>query len=654
MHVRVRSSASRALLAALCALCAGACSDSGHSFIARSVRIDLVAEGLAAALVTSGAGEPRLAVVQPSKRLAVEKESLPSLVVPPGASIQLIIDELEPERGELWLSGFIGAGEQAWARLAEHPGDRLTLTVAANGTPIAVADLRGEDVPAWIRLADCALEEGSLRLAPDALLTLSAEATGRLADQDLEAGFARLVVEERREVRSQPATPEHPNLVLFVMDTLRADKTSAHGYSKPTTPRLEALADRGSRFDAAYSTAPWTWPSTASLLTGRTPWSHGLLDFHSSYLASSLDTLPEAALQADLRTGAFIGNPLIVAQRNFDQGFHHFRSTRAAELLDTDVLVPEAIEWLDEAQHGRFFLYVQAMDPHEPHDFLPATQQLFPGAKPRGYPAEGLVGVRTNLLRKRPVFLPDGESRLAATMRSDFLEYAQTTYDRAIRTGDKRFGQLLDDLDRRGLTGNTVIAFTSDHGEEFLEHGGLLHGHNLYEESIHVPLVLAGPGVPAGERFPHPVSNRLLPATLARLAGFPFDPGEPQPDLFDAALDPTNLVRFSNSNGTWDNTSDARQSGLRRGAWKVVSGRRNGEPSSPEEEANFNEELRRAFDLESDQRESDDRSDQAPTELFEELRVADAEDLLRRPIDLHGSGEDTRAMLIQLGYLDEE
>lgn len=593
-------------------------------------------------------------MIQPSKRLAVEKESLPSLVVPPGASIELSIDEPEPEDGELWLRGFLGAGEQTWAKLAEFPAERLTLTVASNGAPVATAELQGGQAPTWIRLEDCALHKRALRVDSDALLTLNAQATGALANLDLEAGFARLVVEERRKVPSRPATAESPNVVFFVMDTLRADRTSAHGFSEPTTPRLEALADRGSRFDAAYSTAPWTWPSTASLLTGRTPWSHGLLDFHSSYLASSLDTLPEAALQAGLRTGAFIGNPLIVSQRNFDQGFHQFRSTRAAQLLDTDVLVPEAIEWLDEAQAGRFFLYVQAMDPHEPHDYLPATETLFPGTKPKNYPAEGMVSVRTNLLRKRPVFLPDGNSRIATTIPKGYLEYARTTYNRAIRTGDERFGLLLDDLEQRGLTDNTVIAFTSDHGEEFLEHGGLLHGHNLYEESIHVPLVLAGPGVPVGERFPHPVSNRLLPATLARLAGFAFDPGEPQPDLFDAALDPTFPVRFSNANGTWDNLSDARQSGLRRGAWKVISGRRNGEPKSPEDEANFNDELRRAFDLDQDATENQDRLESAPPGLFEELRRADGEDLLRRPTDLHGSGEDTRAMLIELGYLDEE
>ena len=344
----------------------------------------------------------------------------------------------------------------------------------------------------------CARSELALRISPGAVLRLSANGTGELADLDLQVGFARLTLVSRRVVRSTPASADKPNLVLFVMDTLRADRTSAYGYSKPTTPALEALALRGTKFESAYSTAPWTWPSTASLLTGLTPQSHGVLDFYSSYLASSLETLPEAALRAGLRTGAFIGNPLIVGQRNFDQGFHHFRSTRATQLLDTDVLVPEAIDWLDEAARGRFMLYVQAM---EPHDFLPYTRRVFPARKPPAYPSVGMVGVRTNLLRKRSAFL-----------------------------------------------------------------GG------------------------------------------------------------------------------------ARQTGLRSGKWKVILAEREDGFDGAEQDGN----LRRAFDLESDPSESSALDARELRGLFETLVGADAADQAKQPEQLTEPGEDTRQVLLNLGYLESD
>lgn len=613
------------------------------------LREDLVEWGGSRAEVADGSGRPRTEILAPSPELAVQKESLPAWVVPPGSSVTFALD-LDPPVGTLVLNGFLGADASAWVRLAEHPGSSVELTLSVDGEPAAATRLTSASSPEWIALGSATPSSADLEVEADSLIELACTATGPLADLDLAVGFARLVVQERRRLGRSPATPNAPNVVLFVMDTLRGDRTSAYGYERRTTPHLERLASRGSTFEVCYSTAPWTWPSTASILTGKSPELHGVTDSRNSYLASSLETLPESALEAGLLTGAFVGNPLIVPQRNFDQGFHRFRGTRAAELLDTDLLVPEAIDWVDRVSSGRFFLYVQAMDPHEPHDWIPATEGLFPGKKPRGYPATGMVGVRTSLLRKRPTFQEDGTSRLASDMPEGWIEYARATYDRAVRTGDERFGDLVDHLEAEGLLGRTVVAFTSDHGEEFLEHGGLLHGHQLFEESVRVPLVLAGPGVPAGARFENPVSNSGLPATLARLAGFPFDASPAAPDLFEAAADPNSNILFSNQNGIWSHEGDVRQIGLRRGHRKVVLG----VPASPDAALWQGADLERTFDLSVDPGEREDRPDPDAKALLEQLREYDSWALDQRPEALSGAGEDTRAMLRVLGYLDEE
>ena len=146
MHARPRTPVPLALLICLCAVLGGACDDRGPTFVATEVRVDLVAEGLSAARLSPGAGEPRVGIIRPSQQLAVEKESFLSLVVPPGAAAELVADDLSirergGEDGELWLSGLIGADESTWEQLAQHPGERLTLAISADGEPIAEADL---------------------------------------------------------------------------------------------------------------------------------------------------------------------------------------------------------------------------------------------------------------------------------------------------------------------------------------------------------------------------------------------------------------------------------------------------------------------------------------------------------------------------------
>ena len=644
-------------MALVTALALVACRQEHETFEAREIRRDLCAQPLPEGTSGAGSGEPRIAIVAPSKKLKTDKQSLPTIVVPPGSSIELAVD-VEPREGtgRLLLDGLVGASEEAWSALEEHAPGTVQLTLRVDGETRAAAELKHGDDIDWRPLAGATSDPAQLEVQSDSIIELRASASSQLADMDLEIGFARLRVVEHCMREVVPPSPQAPNVVLFVMDTLRADRVGAYGYERGTTPNVDGLAERGALFEQAYSTAPWTWPSTASILTGRMPAGHGVTDSRNSYLSSELETIAESFQRAGVRTAAFVGNPLIVPQRNFDQGFGHFRHTRATELLDADVLVPEAIDWIRENAEGRFFVYVQAMDPHEPHEFLNEARDLFPAKRPFDYPKEGMVSVRTRVLRKQPLFREDGVSRLAEGITPEELAFAKTTYDRAVFTGDRYFGRLVDNLRVLGLLESTVIAFTSDHGEEFLEHGGVLHGQTLYEEVVRVPLVLTGPGVPRGVSISRPVSNRRLPATLAELAGVPFDAGEPLPSLFADSAGPGTDVRFTNRHGIWNQDSGVRQLGVRDGDWTLhfaPNGRAFDTEVLP---VGATDPARtRLFDLASDPEQLADLADPEAAHiggLLDRLLESEAEDALLRPASVEGAGEDTLQMLRDLGYLD--
>ncbi|MFT5153900.1 MAG: arylsulfatase A-like enzyme, partial [Planctomycetota bacterium] len=365
-------------------------------------------------------------------------------------------------------------------------------------------------------------------------------------------------IAERKRAR---ATADSPSIVFVVMDTLRADRTSLHGYEKPTTPVLDSLAERGVTFERAYSTSSWTWPSTASLLTGLAPEAHGVTSSRSCFLAHELETLPERLQQRGYTTAAFAANPLIAPDKNFDQGFESFSATRS-RFLPSDVVVPDVLEWLDRNAGRRFFLYVHLVDPHEPHKPRPEFERSMTSGKPADLPEGALTKYGEAMLRM-------SDEERARHVPPEHARWMSEVYDASVATGDYWFGQILEKLNELQLRDNTIVAFTSDHGEELLEHGMLKHGHALWEELVHVPLVIAGPGIAQGVRISTPLSNRELPLSLAVRAGAPFE-------AIDARLDltrPGELVEedvfFSTENGWLNGKRDQTIIGIRDDAWTV-------------------------------------------------------------------------------------
>lgn len=276
------------------------------------------------------------------------------------------------------------------------------------------------------------------------------------------------------------------NLVLISMDTLRADHVGAYGYERSVTPNIDALAARGVLFENAVAQSSWTRPSHLSMFTGLYPNEHGvraLVD--RQRLPADIPTVASELARAGLRTAAFTGGVNVSAEFGFDSGFEIYR-TNGKYFADN---LGALREWLDDNGDERFFLFLHGYDAHTPYLNEPEDREALSLEKkpPRR-------GVRPVCKRS------DSERRVRA-----FVD----EYDAAIRRGDRNIGIVVEELRRRRLLDRTVIVFTSDHGEEFLEHGRCFHLTTLYREVLHVPLIIAGPGLERGRR------SRLVPASVS-------------------------------------------------------------------------------------------------------------------------------------------
>jgi len=592
---------------------------------------------------------PRVAhsieVLTPSTQYGQDGAGLMSLVMPPPGELRFSVGDFE---GRRILRLRAGADISA-ARFLRGKAElgAFTFEVLVNGEPAAqTRRVVRREYPAgrpgteWTDLGGAA----GVRVAPGDVITLRTNVLGDdgqpfPAPYGPRIGFGGLRLEEVVRRPRAPATPQTPNLVLVVVDTLRRDRLSTYGYERPTSPSLDGLAARGTVFDAAYSTAPWTWPSTASLLTGLQPREHGIRSSRSCFLAEELTTLAEVCQDAGLATVGWSGNPLISPRLNFDQGFGRLTAPRNG-FEDTGTFFEQVEAWVGQQGDGRFFLYLHLVEPHHPYRPLPLGAKLFAASwdDTDGRLSNGVhLRVRdNNLLDERALPLDE-------LLTQEERDGVSDLYDACVWSADHWLGRLLGTLERLGLEDRTVVAFTSDHGEELLERGYLGHGRTLHDELVHVPLVLAGPGVPAGRRLAEPVSNRRLAAYLAGRAG---SAALGPPDLL--AADGAAPVLFSTEVGAWDYERNASILGMRAGSSVVHYA------ELPDDPETFDPARLRVFDLGEDPGEQVD------------LTPADAEAAQRLWADLRGrfealglvrgerrddSAEETLRLLERIGYI---
>lgn len=376
--------------------------------------------------------------------------------------------------------------------------------------------------------------------------------------------------QEKVKVSNLPQAKESaPNVLLIVMDTLRADHLSLQGYERVTDPNLTRLANEGVMFENAYATSSWTLTSHASLFTGRWPYEHkadGGRDLDETY-----PTIAEALSERGYRTGAFNGNFETVTKHwGFARGFAHFEdyyqtipqlavSSVYGRFMEYYVLhkvlnmefsidrrwapgVNEsALQWIDQDTEKPFFAFINYYDIHAP--YISPERARFSEVENPG----GLVNTDWTTA---DIYSPKTDEQIQGEIDA---------YDGGIYYNDQQIQILLDELDERGVLEDTIVIITSDHGELFGEHGLWEHHNSLYKPVIHVPLIVWFPEtVPQGIRIPTAVSNVSVPVTLLNMLGYKDQTEFPGPSLTELWMDPDSVAQWPDpiaemAESTWVN-----------------------------------------------------------------------------------------------------
>ncbi len=268
------------------------------------------------------------------------------------------------------------------------------------------------------------------------------------------------------------------NAILIIIDTLRADHVGCYGYGRPLTPRIDELAAEGIRFDTCIAQAPWTIPSIMSIMTSMYPSVNGIMD-DQGRLDPMRQTLAEAFLAAGFRTAGIVSHTFVDSRFGFGKGFEIFEDEKVIQ-EPADRITDLAISILEEVKDERFFLFIHYFDPHFPYE-PPApydTIQVTPG-----------VDVESMSWKEMKRF-----AHVRNPVPQAELNRIVGLYDGEIAFTDVMIGRLIEYLKTSGIYDNTIIALTSDHGEEFKDHGSMGHTRTLYDEVIRVPLLIRDPG----------------------------------------------------------------------------------------------------------------------------------------------------------------
>jgi len=446
------------------------------------------------------------------------------------------------------------------------------------------------------------------------------------------------------------------NVILFVVDTLRADRMSCYGYGRETTPRIDAWAAGGALFRRNYSQGCWTVPSMISMMSG-------LYVFDEEQkLPAEKPTLAELLQRANIATAGFAGNEVLVNDRGFQRGFDHFDGHK----LDgrASVVVDHFLDWYegykkDDGGHDGFFAWVHSTDPHS--DYTPPEPfQIWSGEPRLDEPEMGPIW-REEIPRAEEHLLPDSPT-IGQSLRG--MRDMSNNYDGEVRSMDAAFGKMIDRLEADGILDETLIVFASDHGEILFEHphypqeialkikqtGGFPHamqdlfaiGHRswFHQELWNTPLIVAGPGTPAG------VVDEKLRANL---------------DIFT-----TVLAAFGLAKPSWIEGHDLREPestghdqvfgyGFETSAVIESTGKKlilhNRDRFLLDEDAPQPTEL---FDLNADPRERTDRSEM---EAAEARRLTEAvrawRERVKRPFSTEFSSRDEQA-LRNMGYIGDD
>jgi arylsulfatase A-like enzyme len=321
---------------------------------------------------------------------------------------------------------------------------------------------------------------------------------------DASTAWALPVWGDPRMVAPDAGAPTRPNLILISLDTLRADHLGVYGYARQTSPFLDEFAsDRGTVFESLTAASTHTGPSHMSLFTSLPPSTHGVTRGFGP-VAAGATTLAEVLRSAGYATAAMTENAALARSRGFGRGFDVFVENSEGDRMSTvgqvETVVSQAEQWLDTHRVRPFFLFLHTYQVHWPY------------TPPDSY---------------RTYFSDDGSDLPAgspASLRAAHVVRKMTDYDREIRYVDDALRDLDAWLAARDLLKDTIVFITSDHGEEFGEHGQVGHATLPFQTVVHIPLIVAGPGISPGRRVREPIAQVDFMPTMLDLAGVPTPP----------------------------------------------------------------------------------------------------------------------------------
>jgi arylsulfatase A-like enzyme len=321
------------------------------------------------------------------------------------------------------------------------------------------------------------------------------------------------------------------NVVLLIVDTLRADRLGCYGYEKPTSPSIDAIAKQGVLFEQTYVQWASSLPSHASIMTSTYPHVHGAFP-NGKHLNPELPTLAKILKAQGYTNGAFVSNSLVGNQYNFHLGFdtfidqaafdyrnttlaawiHSLNAVRAIDhLTHNDLFTTLAVSWIGVHQSEPLFLWMQWLYPHAP--YRPPAKFLEPVAKPYSGIANGTMAQIELINKKKLTLSPEDEERYSAL------------YDGEVLCSDYQIGRIVDKLRSLNLLDNTLLIISADHGENLNEHG-MEYGHyGVYDSSVRIPLIFAKPHeLPAGKRVSQVVQSLEVAPTILDLLEIPRPP----------------------------------------------------------------------------------------------------------------------------------
>lgn len=316
-----------------------------------------------------------------------------------------------------------------------------------------------------------------------------------------------------------------PNVIFIVIDTLRRDHVGCYNYERPTTPELDKIAGEGVRCDQAIAASSWTLPSVMSIFTSLPPSLHKLVD--SAYrLPATFTTLASEFKKAGYQTAGITSNPITSSRFGFGRGFEFYDDITVIYRVDdlflgavdprqsrpsgfnpaSDRVNQLALKWFDKRIRDKpLFLFLLYLDPHD--DYTP------PPPYDRQFTDSGYIG-KCSRMGARHLVVPN----LSPEDKRQIIGL----YDGEIRFTDDYIGRIMERLKASGVCDNAITVVVADHGEEFWDHGGMFHGHSLYEELVRVPLIIRYPGrIPAGKVIKEQVSQLDIMPTILDMAGLP-------------------------------------------------------------------------------------------------------------------------------------